>query len=89
MTDSERFEQLKNRIDGLRVKKLAAEKEARRLEEELEDAKRSIRETYGVEITDFAAAIETMRSEYRASLAELEDAVSEAERKMSDAEERR
>ncbi len=86
MTDSDRFEQLKTRVDAVRVKKMAAEAEAQRLSGELEEAKKAIKDTYGVEITDFAAAIETMRQEYQASLAELEDAVAEAERKIGGAE---
>ena len=86
MTDSDRFEQLKMRVDAVRVKKMAAEAEAQRLSGELEEAKKAIKDAYGVEITDFAEAIETMRKEYQTALAELEEAVSEAERKIGGAE---
>jgi chaperonin cofactor prefoldin len=82
MTDAEKFEKLKSRVEQLSVKRMAAEAEARRLSEELEAAKARIRETYGVEIEDFASAIEVMRKECESMLAELETAVSDAEAKM-------
>jgi predicted nucleic acid-binding Zn-ribbon protein len=85
MTDSEKFESLKQRVDSIKVKRLAAEAEAKRLSEELEKSKKEIKDTYGVEITDFAQAIETMKKERDAKLTELEKLVSEAEEKIGGA----
>lgn len=85
MTDAERFESLKKKVDSIKVKKLAAESEAKRLSDELEKCKSEIKDTYGVEIKDFATAIETMKKERDAKLNELERLVSEAEDKMGGA----
>ena len=85
MTDSERFEALKKKVDSIKVKKLAAESEAKRLSEELEKCKAEIRESYGVEIADFAKAIETMKGERDAKLAELEGLVADAESRIGGA----
>ena len=85
MTDSEKFETLKKKVDSIKVKKLAAESEAKRLSDELEKCKAEIKESYGVEITDFANAIETMKKERDAKLTELERLVSEAEEKIGGA----
>ena len=85
MTDSEKFEALKKRVESLRVKKMAAEAEAKRLADELEKCKNEIKKTYGVEITDFAKAIETMKKETEARLLELERLVEEAEEKIGGA----
>lgn len=85
MTDSEKFESLKQRVDSIKVKRLAAEAEAKRLSEELEKSKKEINDTYGVEITDFAQAIETMKKERDAKLTELEKLVAEAEEKIGGA----
>ena len=82
MTDSEKFESLKKKVDSIKVKKLASETEVKRLSEELEKCKREIKEVYGVEIKDFASAIETMKKERDAKLNELERLVSEAEEKI-------
>lgn len=85
MTDAERFESLKKKVDSIKVKKLASEAEVKRLSEELEKCKQEIKEVYGVEINDFATAIETMKKERDAKLAELERLVSEAEDKIGGA----
>ena len=85
MTDSEKFESLKQRVDSIKVKRLAAEAEAKRLSDELEKSKKEIKDTYGVEITDFAQAIETMKKERDAKLTELEKLVAEAEEKIGGA----
>ena len=82
MNDKEKLEQLKKKIDALNVRKLASESEAKRLEEELEKSKKEIKDTYNVDIKDFANAIEVMKNEYQEKLAELEELVSEAEKKM-------
>lgn len=82
MTDVEKFEGLKKKIDNLNVKKMAAESEYKRLEEELNKSKSEIKEVYGVEIEDFSNAIEVMKNEYQSKLKELEILVSEAETKM-------
>lgn len=82
MNDKEKFEQLKKKIDNLNVRKLAAESEAKRLEEELEKSKQDIKDVYNVEISDFANAIEVMKKEYQEKLIELEELVKEAESKM-------
>ena len=82
MTDSEKFESLKKKADSIKVQKLASEAEAKRLSEELEKCKQEIKDVYGVEIKDFASAIETMKKERDAKLNELERLVSEAEEKI-------
>lgn len=82
MTDAERFESLKKKVDGIKVEKRATEEQVKRLSDELEQCKKDIKEAYGVEITDFAQAIETMKKERDAKLTELERLVSEAEEKM-------
>ena len=82
MSNNEKFEQLKKKIDNLNVRKLASESEAKRLEEELEKSKKEIKDVYNVDIKDFANAIEVMKKEYQEKLAELEELVSEAEKKM-------
>lgn len=82
MTDLERFEFLKKKVDTIKVKKLAAESESQRLSQELEEKKKEIRSVYGVEITDFSKAIEDMKSEIGKKLDSLEAMVSEAEEKI-------
>ena len=82
MTDSEKFEMLKRKVDSIKVKRMAAESEAKRLADELERCKSEIKDTYGVEIEDFAKAIEVMKGERKSKLEELERLVSEAEEKI-------
>lgn len=82
MTDSEKFESLKKKVDSIKVKKLTSEAEAKRLSEELEKCKQEIKDVYGVEIKDFASAIETMKKERDAKLNELEGLVAEAEKNI-------
>ena len=82
MTDIEKFENLKKKIDTLNIKKMAAQSEHKRLEEELEKIKSEIKDVYHVEIEDFAKAIEIMKNEYELTLKELESLVTEAESKM-------
>lgn len=82
MTDLEKFESLKKKINAIKVKKLASEAEAKRLSSELEKCKEEIRKIYGVEIEDFAKAIETMKNEQKEKLAELESLVEDAEKKI-------
>lgn len=82
MSDAEKFEDLKKRIDSLKVKKIAAETESRRLSEELEKIKSEIKEKYNVEIADFAEAIESMKQEQERKMRKLEELVSEAEDKL-------
>lgn len=83
-TDAEKFERLKKRVDDIRVKKLAAESEAKRLRDELDDCKRQIKETYGVEIEDFAKAIETLKAERDEKMKELERMLDDAESKLEE-----
>ena len=85
MTDSEKFELLKKKVDSIKVSKLASEAETKRLSEELDKCKQEIKDTYGVEINDFAAAIETMKKERDSKLAELERLVDDAEKKIGEA----
>lgn len=82
MTEIQKFDNLKKKIDNLTVKKIAAESEYKRLEEELENSKKEIKEIYGVDIKDFAQAIITMKEQYTKTLNELQILVSEAEEKM-------
>lgn len=82
MTEIQKFDNLKKKIDNLTVKKIAAESEYKRLEEELENSKKEIKEIYDVDIKDFAQAIITMKEQYTKTLNELQILVSEAEEKM-------
>lgn len=82
MTEIQKFDNLKKKIDNLTVKKIAAESEYKRLEEELENSKKEIKEIYDVDIKDFAQAIITMKEQYTKTLNELEILVSQAEEKM-------
>ena len=50
------FENLKSEIEELKVKRLSDVREKERLEKELEDLKKTIKESYGVEIEDFENA---------------------------------
>ena len=80
--DIERFERLKKKADELHVKRLAAEAESKRLSGELDKCKAEIKESYGVEIEDFAKAIETMKEERGKMLDELEKMIADAEEKL-------
>lgn len=82
MTDIEKFETLKKKIDNLNVKKMAAQSEYKRFEEEFNKTKAQIKEVYKVEIEDFANAIQVMKKEYESQLNQLETLVSQAETKM-------
>lgn len=84
MNNNEKFETLKKKINDLKIRKLASESEAKRLSDELEKSKAEIKQVYGVEIEDFANAIETMKIEYDNKLNELEQLVSKAEEKIGD-----
>lgn len=85
MTDTEKFEDLKRRVDQLRVRKMAAEAESKRLSAELDRCRAEIREKYGVEAEDFARAIEVMRKEYEEKSARLLSLVEEAEERLKEA----
>ncbi|MBR4315939.1 MAG: hypothetical protein IKP65_03080 [Alphaproteobacteria bacterium] len=75
---------MQKKINDLNVKKLASESELKKVTEELEDCKNKIKEIYGVEINDFASAIETMKNEYKTQIDELSELVKEAESKIGD-----
>lgn len=83
MSDVERFEELKKRVDSLKVRKLAAENEKKRLTDELDKIKNEIKDAYSVSIEDFASAIETLREEQARQLQKLEQLVNEAEKQTS------
>lgn len=84
MSDVENFEQLKNKIDALKVKKMASETYVKRLTEELDNCKKEIKDEYHVEIEDFANAIDTMKKEYENKLKELVSLVEDAEQKIKE-----
>lgn len=84
MNNNEKFQQLKKKIDNLNVRKLASESQAKRLEQELQKSKLEIKQIYGVQINDFAKAIETMKKQYESNLMELEKMVLEAEIKIGE-----
>lgn len=84
MNNNEKFQQLKKKIDNLNVRKLASESQAKRLEQELQKSKLEIKQIYGVQINDFAKAIETMKKQYESNLMELEKMVLEAEMKIGE-----
>lgn len=58
------FEKLKSEVEELKLKKLSDEREKERLEGELEDLKKTIKDTYGVEIEDFENAIRNLQEEF-------------------------
>lgn len=82
MNALEELENLKKKIDDLKVKKMASEAENSRLEKELNSHKKCIKEVYGVEIEDFSEAIETMKKELNKKIRMLTELVTEAERKL-------
>lgn len=82
MNALEELENLKKKIDDLKVKKMASEAENSRLEKELNGHKKCIKEVYGVEIEDFSEAIETMKKELNKKIRMLTELVTEAERKL-------
>ena len=61
---------------------MASESEYNRLNEELNNIKKDIKDVYGVEIEEFASAINIMKEKYTSTLNELEILVSEAEEKI-------
>lgn len=81
--NAQKFEQMQKKINDLNVKKLASESEFKKVSEELEECKNKIKEIYGVEINDFASAIETMKNEYQSKMKKLEELVNEAELKIT------
>lgn len=83
-SSTQKFEQMQKKINDLNVKKLASESELKKVTEELEECKNKIKEVYGVEINDFASAIETMKNEYKTKINELSELVKEAESKIGD-----
>lgn len=82
--NAQKFEQIQKKINDLNVKKLASESEFKKVSEEFEECKNKIKEIYGVEINDFASAIETMKNEYQLKMNKLEELVNEAELKIGD-----
>lgn len=84
MTDSQKFEEMQKKINDLNVRKLASESELKKVSEELEECKKKIKDVYGVEINDFASAIETMKQEYDSKMNELNELVTEAENKIKE-----
>jgi phage host-nuclease inhibitor protein Gam len=75
---------VEKRNGDLNVKKMASESETKRLEEELNECKKEIKEVYGVEIEDFAEAIEEMKKQYSLKINELKELVLEAEQKIGE-----
>ena len=72
MSNVENFENLKKRIDELKVKNLTNLKEKERLEGELCKIKEKIKEVYGVEIEDFNSAITELKDIILAATAKPE-----------------
>lgn len=82
MSNVENFENLKKRIDELKVKNLTNLKEKERLEGELCKIKEKIKEVYGVEIEDFNSAIETLEKEKEIKMKKLQELLNESEEKL-------
>lgn len=80
----EKLSDLNKRIEALKVRKMASEKEKERLEEELNTCKLEVKEKYGVEIEDFNDAINVAKDNYIKKINELNKLVSEAESKISE-----
>ena len=82
MNNVENFENLKKRIDELKVKNLTNLKEKERLEGESCKIKEKIKEVYGVEIEDFNSAIETLEKEKEIKMKRLQELLNESEEKL-------
>lgn len=76
------LENIKNKIDALKVKKLAAQSQVERLNNELNEYVAEIKKDYGVQIKDFAEAIKVMKEEYDKKYNELVEMVGEVQKKV-------
>lgn len=76
------LENIKNKIDALKVKKLAAQSQVERLNNELNEYVAEIKKDYGVQIKDFAEAIKVMKEEYEKKYNELVEMVGEVQKKV-------
>ena len=77
-----KFEQLKSEIEELKIKKISNEREKERLEKELEDQKRKIKDMYGVEIEDFENAIVELQNEFDSKYEKLKLQIDECKEKL-------
>ena len=71
------FENPKSEIEELKVKRLSDVREKERLEKELEDLKKTIKESYGVEIEDFENAIKDLQEEFDKEFKNLKQYIEE------------
>ena len=77
-----KFEQLKSDIEELKIKRLSNEREKERLEKELEDQKKKVKEIYGVAIEDFEKAILELQKEFDLKYDELKNQIEECKQKL-------
>lgn len=76
------FEKLKSEVEELKLKKLSDEREKERLEGELEDLKKTIKDTYGVEIGDFENAINNLQEEFEKEFGLLKNKIEECKQTL-------
>lgn len=76
------YENIKDEIEELKLKRLSDLREKERLEQEFEALKAEIKSIYGVEIEDFEKAIEDLKSELQNSLELLKKKIADCKSQM-------
>lgn len=82
MSEIEKLENAKKKIDELKIKNIANANEKKRLEDELSKIKEDIKNNYGVEIEDFQSAIEVMEKEQNTLMENLNALIASASEKL-------
>lgn len=82
MSEIEKLENAKKKIDELKIKNIANANEKKRLEDELSKIKEDIKNNYGVEIEDFQSAIEVMEKEQNTLMENLNTLIASASEKL-------
>ena len=76
------YENIKDEIEELKLKRLSDLREKERLEQEFEALKAEIKSIYGVEIEDFEKAIEDLKSELQNNLELLKKKIADCKSQM-------
>lgn len=76
------YENIKDEIEELKLKRLSDLREKERLEQEFEALKAEIKSIYGVEIEDFEKAIEDLKSELQNSIELLKKKIADCKSQM-------
>lgn len=76
------FDGLKSTIDEFKIQRKSDEREINTLEETFEALKKEIKDTYGVEITDFESAINTLKGQLQKDVEELKKKIENCKTKL-------